>query len=253
MVAKPQRSTDKTAAGVGGDIVCCDCAPVDGTRPGFDGVSLFPEYGFVDSSGLESAGVRNANASGLCAVVCARTGAYLRIRTWLALAAAVVPGISERERRIPDSTFIGVGGGRGGNHSNGTPKSQFAAAMALASRGFAGWFDVLVFGSAGNAFRRAGDLDGGSDAGKFCRASFSEPAGKDSNRAGGLAFVDGVGSAPAAFLELVLSSKRWRSNVPAPAGGKTEAAPNHFRADGPRARGDKSMLGCAAALFSLFL
>src|SRR5260370_28963786 len=122
-------------ADVGCDIVWRNCASVDGAWSGDDGVSFFPEYSFLDSSGLESAGVRNANASGLCQVFRARTAAYLRIRTRVALAAAVVLRISERERRILDSTFFCAGGEFGGDSSTSTPQTGNGSPQGVASLG----------------------------------------------------------------------------------------------------------------------
>ncbi len=68
----------------------------------------------------------------------------------------------------------------------------------------------LVSGSAGAAFWRTRDLDGGSNAGNFCGASFSRSGVEDSNRAGEPAADDGVGGASAAALGLVLSPQRER-------------------------------------------
>src|SRR5260370_21777094 len=103
VVAEPKHSTGKTAAGVGGAAIRCDCPSVDRARADIDGVSVFSEHRVVDSSGLESAGVRYATASGLYAVVRARSGGYVRIRTWMALAATVDSRISETNRRCTDS------------------------------------------------------------------------------------------------------------------------------------------------------
>ena len=109
-----------------------------------------------------------------------------------------------------------------------------------------------VCAGAGDPIWGSGDLDGGRNAGNVCGASISGRHEKDSNRTHRPGVDDSVGSASAAALEFGPSAERGRSNVSAIPEEHAGAAENGFRADHICTGGDESMLGCSAAVLSLF-
>jgi len=111
LVAEPHHARQKTAVGVGGDFVCSNCSPLDWARTGLERISIFPEHCAADGSRLESANRDHQGQADFArsfARIPELTGAYANGWNWLRPWFREM--LTEREGFVIPLVFALVGG-----------------------------------------------------------------------------------------------------------------------------------------------